>query len=102
MGRTEMVAMWLEWDDGAAHLRDYERVISFLGMREQPPEGLIVHTAGLTPGGSFRVVDVWESRDHIEAFFGDVLLPAARTVLGASPDPPAMTEVYEIATLIRT
>ena len=89
-----MVAMRLEWDDGERHRGDYGRVASAIGLGEAPPDGLIMHTAGATPDGGFRVFDVWESRDHIEAFFADRLMPMMAEVLGGAPDPPARTEVY--------
>ena len=38
-----------------------------------PVEGLLVHAAGQGPNG-FRVVDVWESQEAVEAF-GATLVP---------------------------
>lgn len=97
-----MVAMWLEWDDGERHQRDYGRVASVIGLRATPPDGLVVHTAGATADGGFRVFDVWESRDHIEAFFADRLMPLMGDVLGGPPPPPARTEVYDLDVVVRT
>ncbi|MBJ7457190.1 MAG: hypothetical protein JHC74_14130 [Thermoleophilia bacterium] len=98
----EMVAMRLEWDDGERHQRDYGRVARVMGLRETPPDGLVVHTAGATADGGFRVFDVWESRDHIEAFFAERLMPLMGDVLGGPPQPPARTEVYDLDVVVRT
>ena len=47
-----------------------ERVTS---PADWPVEGLLVHAAGEGPNG-FRVVDIWESQEALEAF-GAILLP---------------------------
>ena len=53
----------------------YEKVVAQVGMADDPPAGLIVHTACEVDGG-VRVVDVWESREAAEAFDRDRLMPA--------------------------
>jgi hypothetical protein len=47
----------------------------FPGGTGDPPEGLVIHTAGEGPKG-FRVVDVWESRELLDRFINDMLMPA--------------------------
>jgi hypothetical protein len=96
-----MVAMRLQWDDGERHRRDYGRVASAIGLRDTPPDGLIVHTAGATAHGGFRIFDVWESRDHIEAFFAERLMPLMGDVLGGPPEAPVWTEVYDLDAVVR-
>jgi hypothetical protein len=32
------------------------------------PSGLVVHTASEMPDGSVRIVDVWESQEHVDEF----------------------------------
>lgn len=94
--------MRLEWDDGERHQRDYGRVAAVIRLRETPPDGLVVHTAGATADGGFRVFDVWESRDHIEVFFAERLMPLMGDVLGGPPEPPVRTEVYDLDVVVRT
>jgi hypothetical protein len=57
----------------------YDAVQEKLGLQGDPPEGLIVHTAG-TDAGQFRVIDVWESREAHDRFRDERLLPAIREV----------------------
>ena len=82
-----MIAMRLEWEDGVDHLPDYTEAVDFLGLRERPPAGLLVHAAGVTAEGALRVFDVWQTREHMEAFYEDVLMPAAVALKGTTPVP---------------
>ena len=34
------------------------------------PEGFIAHISGAKPGGGWQVVDVWETEDAANAFYG--------------------------------
>jgi quinol monooxygenase YgiN len=58
------------------------------------PPGCIVHTASEVDG-RVRVVDVWESQEAIEAFFQNELGPAFKKA-GIEPDPPELTETFNI------
>ena len=44
-----------------------------------PVEGLLVHAAGETEGGAFRVVDVWESEQAVRRF-GEQLMSLLQEV----------------------
>jgi hypothetical protein len=75
----------------------YDAVEAKLGAHDDPPEGMLVHTAGPAQGGGFRIVDVWESREAYQRFREGRLLPAIREVAGeeavaGSPE----SEVYEL------
>lgn len=96
-----MIAMRLEWDDGVDHLPDYTEAVEFLGLRERPPAGLLVHAAGVTEAGAFRIFDVWQTREHMEAFYEEVLMPATVALRGTTPTPPRSTEVFELEVLIQ-
>lgn len=37
------------------------------------PDGLLVHSAGLSSNGNFVVTEVWDSMEHQEAFMHDRL-----------------------------
>lgn len=56
--------------------------------------GCIVHTASEVDG-KVRVVEVWESQQHIDEFFRTTLGPAFQK-LGVEPDPPELTETFSI------
>jgi hypothetical protein len=70
----------------------YEQILAIVG--EDAPPGCIVHTASEVDGG-VRVVDVWETRQHIEDFFQQKLGPAFAQV-GIEADPPELFETFRI------
>ncbi len=81
--------------DGVSQ-QDYDAVMVELGLgtpnvqgNEQWPDGIISHTAGATGGGWF-VVDVWESQEAFDTFFGERLGPALEK---ADVKPPQVTAV---------
>src|SRR5215218_4624863 len=61
----------------------------------QPPEGLIFHSAGQAPNGRFRIVDVWESREHFDRFSDERLGPAVTKVAQAAGMEPRDPDVME-------
>ena len=84
-----------------AGLDMYDSVSSKVAVEEDPPDGMIVHTAGQTEGGAVRIVDVWESADHWDRFREGRLLPAFREVVpeddGSEPD----REIFELHHLVK-
>lgn len=94
------VAVVHEWPTGGDDTGNYDAINERLGPQE--PEGMIIHAAGATEDGGFRVFDVWESRDAYERFSRERLMPAVHEVMaerGGSPDPPAVS-IYELHALI--
>jgi quinol monooxygenase YgiN len=63
---------------------------------DEPPEGLIIHTAGAIPGG-WRVFDAWESRDAFDRFIQEQVMPAAEA-LGMPP--MGEPQVYELHNML--
>jgi hypothetical protein len=81
----------------------YDEVEAKLDAHDNPPDGLIVHTAGQA-GEMFRIVDVWESRDAYERFAEDRLRPALAEVMnarGIDPNAGPQPTIYETHDLIR-
>ena len=79
----------------------YDAVNQRMGVVENPPEGLIVHTAGTPEGEAFLVYDVWESAGAFERFRDDRLVPAIREVAGAEAlESPPDTKIWELHGLI--
>jgi len=70
----------------------YEQIVAVVG--EETPPGCIVHTASEVDG-RVRIVDVWESRQHIDEFFQAKLGPAFAEV-GMEGDRPELTETFRI------
>ena len=68
-------------------------------IKEGPwPEGCLAHTAGFAPDGTFRIYDLWDSKEHLDAFVSGTLMPLVEQLLGDRPDavPPTKEETYEL------
>ena len=70
----------------------YDALHGAVEVDENPPAGMIFHSAGPIEGG-WGVIDFWESRDAFDAFGRDRLMPTAQQ-LGdkAPPNPPEIKE----------
>jgi hypothetical protein len=97
------IASLFEWPGSDGSTSVYDAVSEKMGVRENPPEGCIVHTAGYADDGAWRVFDVWETREHLERFQEDRLFPALQEV-GDMPGsgPPSRTEVYDLYSYLTT
>jgi hypothetical protein len=78
----------------------YDAVNEKAGVADNPPEGLIMHTAGEVDG-QWQIVDVWESAADAERFGTERLGPALEAVMGGTPPGPPPTTVYELHNLNR-
>lgn len=81
---------------------DLEAVSAEMGVRENRPDGLILHTFIETPAG-VHVVDVWETAEHYDTFRDERLMPAIGKVMTARgvsmdgpPPAPVITEAYDL------
>ena len=61
----------------------YETVVKFVA-RAGVPAGAVFHGGGPVEDG-YRVVEVWESRDAADAFYGSELLKDATASITAEP-----------------
>ena len=61
----------------------------------EPPDGLIIHTAGATKSG-WRIFDVWESREAFDRFNNEIIMPAVEG-MDLPQIPP---EVYDLSNVI--
>jgi hypothetical protein len=68
-------------------LDQYDQVNATMGIADNPVDGLIVHTAGAMDGG-VRIFDIWESREAIDRFTEERLMPAVQQVMGEGGGPP--------------
>jgi hypothetical protein len=84
---------------------NYDWVAGQIG--DGPFEGLIVHTAGFDDeAGVFRILDVWEAREHAERFIAEHVQPLIDQGPQAFPNPDAFAEptregFYELHHLVR-
>jgi hypothetical protein len=60
---------------------EYDAVREKMGLENEPPEGLIFHSAGELDG-RFQVFNVWEKPEQFERFRTDRLRPAQVEVIG--------------------
>ncbi len=80
---------------------DLEALSVAAGAAENPPEGLIVHTATETAGG-VRVVDIWESQAQFEKFRDDRLMAGLQKVAAerglemSGPPEPTFEEAFDV------
>jgi hypothetical protein len=82
----------------------YDAVNAKLSVHDSPPEGLILHTAGPTAAGGFRIFDVWESREAFDRFSQERLGPAIQEVVGGGDgpaEPPPPPEFYELHDVVK-
>lgn len=91
------IGLWLKFTDGTQ--AQYEAVNSQMGIDDDPPEGLIFHSAG-PMGQDWSVMDFWESRDHFDRFL-EGRLGQAIEALGdqALPGPPDIKE-FQVSNII--
>jgi hypothetical protein len=93
-----------EFDIGDRSTENYDFVKERLG--DGPFDGLIVHTAGFDDdSGVFRIVDVWESREHADRFLARIQAMVDEGP-GAFPRPDAFTPpkregLYELHDLVK-
>lgn len=81
----------------------YKQVEAKIGVENDPPEGLIVHTASEVDG-QLKIVDIWESEEHADRFGQERLGPAIAEVAGqamAGPPEPGQVQVYEIKAMVK-
>jgi quinol monooxygenase YgiN len=94
------IAMLQEMPDGSAEI--YDAVNAKMDVEKNPPAGLLFHTAGQAENGSWRIFDVWESREAFDRFSDERLGPAVREVVGDQVQgPPPQAEFYELHSVIK-
>lgn len=77
------IAMMIDNPAGSREL--YERILDNLGT--DVPLGGILHLAGPSPTGGWRVIEVWETPDEAKEFLTQRFAPALRAA-GFEGQPP--------------
>jgi hypothetical protein len=78
----------------------YDKVNEAMGVQDNPPEGMIIHTASRTDAG-MTIVDVWESQEAMDRFRDERLMPAIREVVGEPQGPEPQVKVLEVYDLVK-
>jgi hypothetical protein len=84
------VAMLIDNPNGSQEI--YEQLRERIGLEK--PAGGIVHVAGPSPNGGWRVIEIWESEEDAKRFLVERLRPAAEAIGAAPPPPPELWPVH--------
>ena len=79
-------------------LDTHRKIVTAAG--DEPVKGLIVHAAGSSPSGTLSI-DVWESKEDSERFFGERLMPAMESLQLTGDGPPLRFEELDAPVVIR-
>jgi hypothetical protein len=89
-----------EWRDAVPGTSNYDAIGSKLDVKNNPPEGLVVHTAGRDSNGIFRTFSIWESREQGQRFQEERLMPIVQERMqqqgGGEMRPPDVVDMYEL------
>jgi hypothetical protein len=73
-------------------LEDYDKFCTALNFPADWPDGLLAHGSAEI-GGQLRVTDVWESREHFDAFVQKRLGPTIAEEAGDRAEQPQLREL---------
>jgi hypothetical protein len=76
------------FDNPEGTQEQYDAASEQLGITsENLPDGGVLHVAGPSPNGGWRVVEVWESEEAAQKFDEETLLPLLQSVGVDRPEP---------------
>jgi hypothetical protein len=89
-----------EWRNAGSDTKNYDAIGEKLRSEGKlAPEGLLVHTAGFD-GDTFRILEVWESREQHDRFLNETLMPVIESTADETARPPE-TRDYELHSFAR-
>ncbi len=88
-----VVQDWVEEETDRSTV-NYDAISERLGAMEDPPKGMLMHSAGFT-GSGFRIFEVWETQADFDIFTTDRLMPIVMELSGSVASPPDLT-IYEL------
>jgi hypothetical protein len=74
-------AVWIEFGPGMSP-ELYDQVNNRVNPPGGAPPGLIFHSAGPSPDGGWRIIDVWDARETFDRFFEAKVLPTVVDLVG--------------------
>jgi hypothetical protein len=94
------IAYVQEFDAGADRTTtNYDAVQERLNVKGNRPDGMIIHTAGFTAEGVFRIFDVWDSEEQHTRFMNDRLMPIVEELIQGGARPHEFSyELHEVVT----
>ncbi|HEV7461279.1 MAG TPA: hypothetical protein VGN78_12130 [Solirubrobacteraceae bacterium] len=85
------------FDNPEGTQEQYDAASEQLGITsENLPDGGVLHVAGPSPNGGWRVVEVWESEEAAQKFDEETLLPLLQSVGVDRPEP----EIWSVHNLV--
>jgi hypothetical protein len=69
--------------NGDTSTTNYDAVKAKLNVEGDRPAGMIIHTAGFTAEGVFRIFDVWDTEEQHARFMSERLMPIVEEVMSA-------------------
>ena len=85
------------FDNPEGTQEQYDAASERLGITaDNIPDGGVLHVAGPSPGGGWRVVEVWESEEAARTFDEETLLPLLESVGVDRPEP----ETWQVHNLV--
>jgi hypothetical protein len=96
------VAFIQEWKEAGPDTRNYDAIAAKLDVPNNPPDGLIAHTAGKDSNGAWRIFDIWESREQAQRFQDERLMPIVQEQMQQNDDmtPPDVVDMYDLHDLV--
>ncbi len=88
-------------EPGDRTTENYDGAKARLNMEADPPAGLIVHTAGFSGTGLFRIFNVWESEEDWLRFNDERFMPAVASLMERPGAPPSVQYTYELHHVIK-
>lgn len=88
------VAMMVDSPHGSQEI--YSQVRKQVGLDR--PAGGVLHIAGPSPNGGWRVIEVFDSEDAARRFVTERLAPAFQAIGAPSPPPPEFWPVHSYMT----
>jgi hypothetical protein len=80
---------------------NYDGLKAQLNMDADPPAGLILHAAGFSGTGLFRIFGVWESEEDWQRFNTERFMPAMAPLSERPGAPPSVQFTYELHDVVR-
>jgi hypothetical protein len=92
------IGLWISFAGGTQE--QYDAVNAEMGVEENPPEGLIFHSAG-PMGDGWSVIDFWESRELFDRFQQERLGPAVEALGDKAPPGPPQIKEFSVHNIIK-
>lgn len=88
------VALMVDHPQGSQQI--YDQVREQVGLDR--PAGGVLHVAGPSPNGGWRVIEVFDSEDAAQRFIKERLAPAFQAIEAPPPPPPELWPVHNYMT----